>query len=355
MDQIQKLQTPVRVLLGDTHDQPQVGFDKLRLSSLHFFFGHIEMLDRVLNFFGRNQRLFRLKLANPALGCLIVLLDVLQHLFREAGPPFDRQKILVCPAQPPQELRTGFTADAQPALTARDFTFCLAKQQIEVPNPLRHPVFQHTVQIDRLHLVDDLPAHRIDLFAQFLLLLRIGAHMAGLVVQVFQRGRDLTDRIERIQRFDPQLFVVLLDGFFFKVFFRLDHRHDLPHIDLAVLQLIPQIEHELQSHREAVDDRGDIFLALFDPLGNLDFALAAQQRNASHLFQVEPDGIVGSAEGPMCQIDLFFIFLGRLGFFAFLDGLFAFSGLRGAFGLSRLHNLNVHFPEHRHDRAELVR
>src|SRR5262249_224035 len=50
LDQVEKLETPVRILLGDTDDETKIGFDQLGFPTLNLLLRHTKMLDRILNF-----------------------------------------------------------------------------------------------------------------------------------------------------------------------------------------------------------------------------------------------------------------------------------------------------------------
>ena len=64
LNQIEELETSVRVFLCNTDHKPQIRFDQLGLPALHFLFGKIEMLDRILDLFSRNKRFFGFQLTD---------------------------------------------------------------------------------------------------------------------------------------------------------------------------------------------------------------------------------------------------------------------------------------------------
>ncbi len=102
LNQIEKLKATVRILLGDTDDKPQIRLDQLRLSALDLLLRDIEMLDRILDFVGRDQRFLGLQLTDSRLGGLVHLANLQQGLLRHTGLPLHRQKVLTAPAHLPQ-------------------------------------------------------------------------------------------------------------------------------------------------------------------------------------------------------------------------------------------------------------
>ena len=97
----------------------------------------------------------------------------------------------------------------------------------------------------------------------------------------------------------------------------------------------------------------DLVLALLDPLGEGDLALAGEERHPPHLAQVEAHRVLGAADRARREVDRLrravVVVVLRL-----LLGL-ALADLRGqAAGLGGVHDLDVHRAEHHHDVVELV-
>ena len=66
LDQVEELETAVRVLLGDTDDEAKIRLDQLGFPTLDLFLRHIQMLDRIFDLFRGHEGLFGLELSNPA-------------------------------------------------------------------------------------------------------------------------------------------------------------------------------------------------------------------------------------------------------------------------------------------------
>ena len=70
------------------------------------------------------------------------------------------------------------------------------------------------MQVDGLHLLDDLIANRIDLLLDLFLFRRIAIGMPGHFVEALERRRDFPDGTQPFERLHPKLFIVPLDLFF---------------------------------------------------------------------------------------------------------------------------------------------
>ena len=96
----------------------------------------------------------------------------------------------------------------------------------------------------------------------------------------------------------------------------------------------------------------DPFLALLDPLGERDLALAREERDAAHLAEVHPDRVLGAADGARREIDRV-AGLGLDGLLPLVEGVFDL--VQGAGRLGAVDDVDVHGSEHQHDVVELVR
>ncbi len=106
----------------------------------------------------------------------------------------------------------------------------------------------------------------------------------------------------------------------------------------------------------------NILLAFFDALRDLDLSFTAQQRHTAHLFEIEPNRIVGPAECAGSEIDLLLVLFRCFSFSSSAPApastsassasslaAFGVPGFPDAFPFGCIHNLNVHFAKHRHD------
>src|SRR6185437_8667463 len=315
------------------------------------------MLDRILDLFSRNKRLFHFQLTNLRFGGLIDLPNLHQSFLRHPGLPLDRQEVLTAPVHLPQQFGTGLSPHTYPSLAADRFPFGGTDLHRQIADTLDHSVFQHTMEVDRFNFVHYLLTDRIELLFELLLLDRIASEMLALLGQRLQRKRDLPHGIQRLKRFDPQFLVIPLHRWLvlFKVLFGLLNRHDLAHINLGVLELIPESQDEFNGHRHAVDHRRDIIFPLFNPFCDFDLAFTAEERHTPHFLEVKPHGIVGTTERARRQINRLLVFL--LGirldvFYFFAD--FAFRSFLRPIPIVRLDDFDIHFTEHRHNAAKLI-
>ncbi len=67
---------------------------------------------------------------------------------------------------------------------------------------------------------------------------------------------------------------------------------DVLYPDLVLPELVAQVHDLAHGNRRVENCRQNGVLALLDALGNLDFPLAREKRDAPHLAQVHPNGVV---------------------------------------------------------------
>ena len=79
---------------------------------------------------------------------------------------------------------------------------------------------------------------------------------------------------------------------------------DVLDANLVFPQLVAEIDDLADGDWRVQDGRQDRVLALLDALGDLDFALAREERHAPHLAQVHPDGVVALR---VVAVDLLFV------------------------------------------------
>ena len=100
------------------------------------------------------------------------------------------------------------------------------------------------------------------------------------------------------------------------------------------------------------DGARDAFLALLDPLGERDLALAREERDPAHLPEVHPNGVFGAADGSGRQVDRL-TGLGRGRLLPLVERVLEV--VRQAGSLGGVDDVDVHGSEHQHDVVELVR
>src|SRR4029077_13687692 len=233
---------------------------------------------------------------NPALCRLVDFLNIVKGLLRAARFAFDGEKVFPLAAELEKGLSTSLAADPEPPLATDDLSLRRPDLNRQLPHTLHHPILQHSMQVDGLHLLHDLIANRIDLLLNLLLFRGIAVGMPNNFIETLERGRTLPDGIQPFERLHPKLFVALLDLFFLKLLLRLDDRNNLTHVDGPILELVVQREDKLNRHRHPIDDRGDVLLPFLDAFRDLDFSFATQQRHTSHFLQIEANRVVGPAE-----------------------------------------------------------
>src|SRR5204862_125593 len=129
--------------------------------------------------------------------------------------------------------------------------------------------------------------------------------------------------------------------------------HDLLDGDVGALELLAQLAETLEGEVGREDRDGDLVLALLDPLGERDLALAREERHPTHLAEVEPDRVLGAPDGARREVDR----LGGPVVVGLLGGLLL--ALAADLGgeptrLGGVDDLDVHGAEHHHDVVELV-
>ncbi len=176
---------------------------------------------------------------------------------------------------------------------------------VEVRQALDDHVHGRRVQVDFLQ-------QRHNRFAVALQPLLVGDAVALAHLAHAQRAHVAQDAVfevaqarHRFQQVVDVRFFVDLQRLAFFVFEVLDH---LAQFHLAAFQLLLNFADDLRRVRHAHHRFEDFLVALLDPLGDFDFALAGQQADGAHLAQVHAHRVVGLAD--RTRVDNFlFLFL----------------------------------------------
>ena len=122
---------------------------------------------------------------------------------------------------------------------------------------------------------------------------------------------------------------------------------DLAYANFMLRQFLAEIEDMSQGQRAGKHFVEDAIFAVFDLLGDLDFAFAAQQRHRAHLAQIHPHRIAGLTDHVVVGVlGLFFLFL-------VFDQLVACTAQSDP--LVGVDDFDVHLAEDRHDIVDLIR
>src|SRR5262249_45883820 len=169
---------------------------------------------------------------------LVDLLNLVEGFLRAGRLALYGEEGFPIAAELLEGLGAGLTADPEATLATDDLSLPCSDLNRQFPHTLHHPILQHAMQVDGLHLLHDLIANRIDLLLNLLLFRRIAIGMPGNFVETLERSRDFPDGIQPFERLHPKLFIALLDLFFLKFLLGLDDRNNLTHVDGPVLELI---------------------------------------------------------------------------------------------------------------------
>ncbi len=140
------------------------------------------------------------------------------------------------------------------------------------------------VEAHLLERLDELGARRLDLVIDGLSL-AVGTSLA-LVEQLLMLLVEPSDLVDEADDAAVRLFLVEL------LVVVLGVADDVLDADLVLAELVAEVD-DLAHGDRAVQDRPEHHvLAVLDALGDLDLALAREERNAPHLAQVHPDWVV---------------------------------------------------------------
>ena len=123
-------------------------------------------------------------------------------------------------------------------------------------------------------------------------------HLGDLGFALLPVAVRLGDRVDLLQHLAGALFDALVGDLF------VVEDHQLADGALAGAQLLAHVDDRARDGRRARDRLDDGQLAALDALGDLDLALAREQRHGAHLAQVHADGVVGLVERARREIEL---------------------------------------------------
>src|SRR5437879_3539858 len=291
LDQVQELEAAVGVLLGDADHEAQVGLDQLGLAALDLLLSLVQQLDALAELLGGNQGL-GLDAPDAAPRVLGGLLDLVKNIHGNAGLAADRDEPLPPPAQLEEQGGAFLARHAEPAPAVRELALAGRDLLREIPHPLDQALALDRMEAQAVQLLRDLAAGIVELGLDLFPLRRA---QVGLPVPGVKRKQPLGQRLafaHALQRVPAELLVVLLYAYIDLSFHaRRDH---FPDRNLVGLDLIDEGEDGLDRHRHPEGHRRDVLLALLDALRDLNLPLAAEQRDAAHLLEVQPDRIVGA-------------------------------------------------------------
>src|SRR5262245_18837322 len=281
LDQIQELQTAVRVLLGDRHDEPQVRLDQFLLGLLRLPFAAADGVERLLELVG-------------------LLLEAVGHPLDLEAQIFDLALDVLLVFFLQLELAVLRTELAVVGLD-------LALHDADALDRLFHVVdeaaldrlgeFDAANELRQLHLRPHLGPQRapiLPLLSRRRPLRRFGE----LLFEFLVRGARLADGVDLLLHLARPLGDALVGNLL------VVEDHQLQDGALAGVQLIAELDHFLGDERRARDRLYYRQLPALDPPRDLDLALARQERHRAHLAQVHADRIVGLVERARREIEL---------------------------------------------------
>src|SRR5215470_2555304 len=323
LDQVEELKPAVGVLLRDRDDQPEVGLDHLllglggldlaRLDDGHHAFdlvglgvgaalGDLDLLlgDAHLLLLGRRELLggLQMQIADPTRGSGAAVgrrvaerdVDEVLHLVGRRAPavgpepdhalgPLDVVEQVAQPLHEAAAAQLGIlavddlVADVERAELLEHFGLALLGLRLEaLPRRV-------------LALLGLAPAGRL------------APELPSLRDQLVALAQQTVDHRERSDDHACQLRFLFLGELF------LVDVHDFLDRDVVTAQLLAQLAESLDGKVGAEDGRRDLVLAFLDALGQRDLTLAREQRDPTHLSQVEANGILGAADRARREID----------------------------------------------------
>src|SRR6266542_4271469 len=265
LDQVQKLQSPVRVLLRDRDDEPQVRHDQLVLGLIRLLFAVVDHPERLLDVLVRDPELL-LELAER----LAVLRDAALVEIDPGGVLLllEGRRVLTDRGLRHRHLPVDVLQDPDRAIQHR-------RCEVRGADQLRH--------------VGDAPVDRGLDARQGLRALLDRARLELHPLDVFVERADLLDA--RQHRLDPLRRAVVE---VVRVFREVDELVDHARIAARVFEELQDLLEDDGIVRESLVD---LRFALLDALGDADLSLAVEELDRPHLAQIHPHGVVGLLDG----------------------------------------------------------
>ncbi len=340
LDQVEKLQPAVGVLLGDGDHEAQVGFDKLALGGLGLPLPFLHLLQRFQKFLGSKARLL-LDSLELALSALEALFNGQQGVYGNTEFFGDLLGLLFVFAHAPKLALDLLVGDLHLLLAGADFAHPLLDllgEFLETIDDLGELVI---LEADLAHQIRDLPLERLHFFFERALLL--AGDLSREPLAQIRKGRvQFADLPHQFQNPKALLLLGLAPLFLLVVL------GDFGNADEPLFEPVAQRDDFLEGDGGLHDDARHQRLSVFDALGDLDLALARQKGNLTHLSQIHAHRVACAPQDAGLEIGLLLLFL-----FLPFDPLLERAVLQSDL-LLRIDDLDIHFAEHAHDIVELI-
>jgi len=342
LDEVEELQPPVRVLLGDAHDEPQVGLDELALGGAGLLFAGLDGLDDLPEV-RRGEPRLGLDALEGLSGLLEALLVFLEPCRRDPKVFRDLAFVLLALAH----LREGALQGLQRQFRLRADQPDLGLGRVDLGEillePGDHPLDALLAQVDLPAGLHDVPVVLGDPGFQVLSFRFPETLFPELASEGVVAPVDLRDPVDEL---DHALAVdLLLD----EAVVVLDVVHDALDAQLPLLELPAHPDDVLHRGQHAEDGVGDLPLAFLDLLGDLHLLVAVQEGNEAHFAEVHLHRVPRAGGAGQQGQQLVFLFL--LGLGGFIDRFLEDDLLP----LVRVDDVDVLLPEEHDDLVDLVR
>ncbi len=288
LDQIQELQTTVRVLLRDRNDETQIGFDEFALGLVGLALTDRQRVVNLLEFIDRDTG-FLFEALDLTLGFFPGLDQLGEFLFGH----------VVLTAKSRMRFRTLFELTID---IAHDLVFFNAQEEVDLALFVEQFLAASPVAFDlRGELIDRLAVEgdvleggfdlalaladfRLDTFA-FLDCDLLGLRSIDLVAHLLL----ITD--ERLHFGDSGDHAIEVDLLVVRGDFFVHAADDVLHFDPAAFELLAEFDDRERAEFRSEKGAQDFDFAFLNALGDFDFAFASEERNAAHLLQVKFNGV----------------------------------------------------------------
>ncbi len=314
LNQVKELQPSIRVFLGDRNHQAQVGFDHLFLRAPRLRFADGNLAIDFLDLIDEN-----VEQAFQILELVLAPLDLVLEFGKRSRIALLRLDVLVEPA------RAGFVlGKRRDEILARHAGLLDAKEHDFL---FKQPHFGDMLAqiVDQLieHLGRELQLHQFaaDLLADLQCLRILRSKLVECIQELMMHLRNRAEALCGFFRVRPgidDLFVLVAFGFIVVVggFFALQRHHlrilrlrdfvrcirideaddDIDEAHLPGLDGFEMPQQQVVRARVAAERNLHGFEALFDALGDANFAFASQQFDRAHFAHIHAHGIGGAAE-----------------------------------------------------------